>query len=299
MTPHSIPARQEEPPERYSRLTEPHFDAMMAELASIKAEVQGTSRRSRGRRSGSPSASSSFTVRAPMAPREGRSVVRFTAATPRFMASLLGAVRLRIDRESIDLERLSSGLLALVDGHDTTRLLGRVTEATITPEGALEMAAEMGTTGRSRTALREMRDGSRAGYSPGFFINDVAVVDESDDGYKWEVTQWGPYEVSSTPIPRNPEALHIATMEASMSTSALADAHTQGPVVVSFDDPAGLSLALVRAALDNPATSDKHRHRLQVFEASVERALAQGMPKLEAVAMARDEMRGVIREGLA
>ena len=283
-------------------MPKPLFDqaAFDAEVSAIRAELVA-------RGSSAPATSTAaFDVKAPMSPRKGRVVLNFVAATGRAMPGMLGEVELAISREAIDLERLEAGLLALVDGHQTDRLLGRVTGARIT-NGKLIMQAEAGTTTRARRAVQEIGDGSRGGYSPGFLVGDVAVLDEDDNGgYRWRITQWSPYEVSSTSIPRNPEATHLNTMKASMEASmnqtdygALADSHMAAPRIVSFDDGPALALALTDKALDNPNTSLRSRHRLQIFRAEVDRALADGATQEEAVTQARDTLRGVMGQGHA
>ena len=133
------------------------------------------------------------------------------AATDAEMDGFMGTIRLEIDAESVDLSRLESGVMALAVDHNTSRLMGRVTEATVF-DGRLDMKAEVGDTATATEAMREIDDLMRAGFSPGFLIHEVRILDEDDDSYDPDqymqvvCTKWEPYEVSSTAIPRNRDA---------------------------------------------------------------------------------------------
>ena len=77
-----------------------------------------------------------LTVKAPVGPRKGRTVLDFVAASEYQMAGFMGTIQLRIDRDSVDLSRLENGLLSLAIDHDVSRLMGRVVEATVYPRTA-------------------------------------------------------------------------------------------------------------------------------------------------------------------
>ena len=115
-----------------------------------------------------------FTVKAPVGARKGRKVLDFVAATDAEMDGFMGTIRLEIDAESVDLSRLESGVMALAVDHNTSRLMGRVTEATVF-DGRLDMKAEVGDTATATEAMREIDDLMRAGFSPGFLIHEVRI----------------------------------------------------------------------------------------------------------------------------
>ena len=123
-----------------------------------------------------------FTVSAPIGPRKGRTVLDFVAASDSPMVAFLGTLALRIDRDSVDLGRLELGIMSLAVDHDTTRLMGRVTEGTI-HSGRLDMLAEVGDTPTARSAMMEIDDLSRQGFSPGFLVHETETLSEGDPGY--------------------------------------------------------------------------------------------------------------------
>ena len=117
------------------------------------------------------------------------------------MPSLFGSMRLRVDRDSVDLSRLSSPSgLAFLAGHDGDAPLGQITRAEI-HDGVAYASVRLESTTRSEPFLEELRQGIRDGISPGFMILAAEFVEEDDDVVML-ITRWQPYEVSSTPIPR-------------------------------------------------------------------------------------------------
>ena len=218
-----------------------------------------------------------FKVHAPVGPRKGRTILDFVAASDRPMVAFMGTIQLRIDRDSVDLGRLELGIMALAIDHDTSKLMGRITEATIHP-GRLDMLAEAGATPIARSAMTEISDLMRAGFSPGFLIHEVRILDEDDDSYDPDqymqivCEKWEPYEISSTAIPRSPDARlkGVASMN-----SAIMDA----PELVSTSDLIGLSLAAGRQVLASGQGSERQRSKLaefyKVFDAGLERGLSR------------------------
>ena len=118
------------------------------------AEAQ-TAKRTPSRPSEAQMAAGGYTVGAPVGARKGRRVLEFTAASDRPMVAFLGTIQLRIDRESVDLSRLELGLLSLAIDHNTSELMGRITEGTVYP-GRLDMEAEISNT--PTATLRHERD---------------------------------------------------------------------------------------------------------------------------------------------
>ena len=152
-----------------------------------------------------------LTVKAPVGPRKGRKILEFVAATDAEMDSFMGTIRLEINADSVDLGRLSGGVLSLAIDHDVSKLMGRVVQATVY-DGRLDMSAEISTTATATEAMEEIDDLTRAGFSPGFLIHKVRILDDDDDSYdpgqymQIVCEKWEPYEISSTAIPRNPNA---------------------------------------------------------------------------------------------
>ena len=218
-----------------------------------------------------------YTVSAPIGPRKGRTVLDFVAATDAPMQAFMGTLALRINPDAVDLGRLELGLLSLAIDHDVSRLMGRITEATI-GSGRLDMLAEISSTATATEAMAEVDDLTRAGFSPGFLIHEVRILDEDDDSYDPDqymqivCEKWEPYEISSTAIPRNRDAKLKGV--ASMST-------TNGKFhnVVSTSDLTGLSLAAGREVLRSGTGSERQRAKLEefykVFDAGLERGLSR------------------------
>ena len=224
-----------------------------------------------------------YTARAPIAPRKGRRVLEFTAASEYQMQAFMGTLALRIDRDSVDLGRLELGLLSLALDHDTARLMGRITEATI-HSGRLDMRAEVSNTATATEAMAEIDDLTRAGFSPGFLIHETETLSEGDPGYdKSEmfqilVVRWEPYEISSTAIPRSPDA-RLKGVASMGNVIAMDDVITGAPELVSREDPIGLSLVAGREILASGQGSAAQRAKLQEFFKLFDAGLENGLTR--------------------
>ena len=203
------------------------------------------------------------------------------------MAGFMGTIQLEIDADSVDLSRLSGGVLSLALDHDVSQLVGRITEATIHP-GRLDMEAEVGDTPTATNAMAEIDDLMRAGFSPGFLIHEVRILDEDDDSYDPDkymqvvCTKWEPFEISSTAIPRNRDAKlrGVASMN-----SAIMDA----PELVSREDLVGLSLTAARQVLASGQGSAAQRSRLKAFFKLFDAGVSAGLSRDLAATAARAE----------
>ena len=122
------------------------------------------------------------------------------------MPGLFSDIKLSLKRGACDLSRISSaaGMPMLFD-HAGDLPAGRIRDARIR-DRSLYATAEVIQTPRNRDHLTELRPGLRPGLSPGFLINDAVLEEDQDGEYCLVVTSWTPYEISSTPIPRNPAA---------------------------------------------------------------------------------------------
>ena len=239
-------------PELYTHVKAPVWGpGKPAETYKRKVKAQVPKRRLKEPVEAQMGAGALFTAKAPIAPRKGRRILEFVAASDRPMVAFLGTIQLRIDRESVDLSRLELGLLSLAVDHNVSELMGRITEATVYP-GRLDMEAEISNTATATEAMAEIDDLTRGGggFSPGFLIHEVRILDEDDDSYDPDqymqvvCTKWEPYEISSTAIPRNRDAKlrGVASMN-----SAIMDA----PEILHREDLVGLSLAAARQVLDS------------------------------------------------
>ena len=266
-----------------------------------KAQTPARNRPARGDTAQTTRRGASVTVHSPIAPRDGRTLIDFTCATSHDMPAMFGTVRLRCEVGSVDLSRVSSGLLALAIDHDTTRLMGRITSATITP-GKLDMVAEIGNTPTAKQALAEMREYMRRGFSPGFVINAAEPLPSDDPAFDKDlmqtvITDFMPYEASTTAIPRSGRALlrQIASMEGTTMNGSMEvrpmTTQTQGlqaPEIVSFDDPVGLSISAGRAALRGGKGSQRQRQKLAAFFRIFDDERAAGRTQDEAAALAKE-----------
>ena len=234
------------------------------------------------------------TVSAPVGARKGRTVLDFVAASEYQMAGFMGTIQLRIDRDSVDLSRLESGVMALAVDHDVTRLMGRVVEGTIY-DGRLDMRAEISTTPTATNAMSEIDDLVRAGFSPGFLILETEVIGpdhpdyDENEMFQIEVARWQPFEISSTAIPRNPNA-RLKGIASMGNVIAMDDAITGAPELVSTSDLVGLSLAAARQVLDSGKGSASQRAKLTefftLFDAGLERGLSRDVAAQAAKAVA-------------
>ena len=227
-----------------------------------------------------------YTARAPIGPRKGRTVLDFVAADETPMQSFMGTLALRINPDAVDLSRLESGLLSLAIDHDAGKLMGRVFEATI-GSGQLAMLAEVSDTPTATNTMAEIADLTRQGFSPGFIIHATEVIDPDHPDYdekemfQIEVTRWEPFEISSTSIPRNPNARLRGV--ASMNSNAMMDA----PEILHREDMVGLSLAAGRQVLRSGSGSEGQREKLEKFFSAYETGLENGLSRDKAAQAAK------------
>ena len=133
-------------------------------------------------------------------------ILNLRVATEARMPGGFVDIKLSLKRGACDLSRISSpaGMAMLYD-HQGDLPAGRILDARIR-DRSLYMTAEVVSTRRNRNHLAELRAGLRPGISPGFIVNAAELLEDEDGEYCLEVTAFEVYEVSSTPIPRNPAA---------------------------------------------------------------------------------------------
>lgn len=276
------------PPPRYSpppfRLLEPK----RYQYPQTPRRPSPSSRPS-SRTSTSPSNRLSFNVDAPAQGRKGRASVGMLVASERWLDGLFGEISLACTRAAIDLERLSLGQLSFCIDHDTSAPIGRIVSASIR-ERALYADAEVANTPFAKAKLLEIDEGIRNGVSPGFLIAELRAVerddpDYSDDTLRIVVERWQPYEVSSTPIPRNPMARITNRGRFSMGQTEYVTTAALGvsPELVSTDDLDGLSLTVGRKLLESGMGDKSKLGKLERFFVAYDRAIGSGQSRIEAI----------------
>ena len=276
-------------PELYKPVTPHVWGAGVARQTYKRpVEAQTPKRTSRRPVEAQMGAGGLYTAKAPVGPRKGRTILDFVCATDSEMPAFMGTIKLEITADSVDLSRLENGLLSLCVDHDTSALMGRITEGTIYP-GRLDMLAEVGDTPTATNAMAEIDDLMRLGFSPGFLIHRVRILDDDDDSYDPDqymqivCEKWEPFECSSSAIPRNRDAKLKGV--ASMNSDAIIGA----PELVHTSDLVGLSLAAARKALDSSTGSERQRAKLTEFFKVYEKGRERGLARDEAATAAKLE----------
>ena len=120
------------------------------------------------------------------------------------MIGMFGSIVLVCSREAVDLTRVGqpAGMAFLAD-HDGTIPIGKVRRTSV-KGGSVYASVDLVSTKRNAGYLEELRGGLRDGTSPGFLVHAAEITEIDDGDYLARITLWEPYEISSTPIPRNP-----------------------------------------------------------------------------------------------
>ena len=195
----------------------------------------------------------------------------------------MGSIKLSCTPESVQLDRLSRGLLALAIDHDVTRLMGRIVSATV-GGGRVEMIAEVGDTPTALRALDESDQGMRRGFSPGFLINSTAPLPKEDPDYDSKafaqvlITSWEAYEVSSSAIPRSIDAVLTASMNdgGMMNTNGSGTAGMEAPALVSIDNMVELGVVTLRMALNSGQGTEEQRVKMTLFFETYDALVGRG-----------------------
>ena len=208
--------------------------------------------------------------------------VNFVVATPTRLPGLFGDTILLCARENVSLTRFDAGLLCFAVDHDESQLIG-VVKALTFKSGKVYGAADY-LDGALATRIRsEIDQGARRGISPAFLVFDYDVG--KDDSFT--ITKWEPYEVSTTAIPRNPDALILDLGRQPMSLQ-----EATAPDIQTTSDLTGLSLSLGRQALRDGKGTPEQRERLTAFFGEFDKALSRGLPRDMAVTAAKSRAAG-------
>ena len=218
--------------------------------------------------------------------REGRTGLGFVVADEAWLPGMFGTIRLLCAPDNVDMGRLELGVLSFAADHNPDRPIGRVTAMSIASK-VVYGSAEISESPFAQQILGEIREGSRLGISPGFLIAETEIEDRGSgpDDFRVSVTQWEPFEISSTAIPRNSRA-RISTIQRGLSMNSDINA----PQLVSTDDMIGLSLQAARVAIRTRQGTDAQRARLGRMLSTFETSLSAGASRQQAAADARDSL---------
>ena len=217
--------------------------------------------------------------------REGQTAIGFLAASEEWLPGGFGEIRLKVNSEAIDMSRLQLGVMALCADHDTTHPIGRVLALGV-QDSALYGSAEIHTGDYAQEKLSEIVAGMRQGISPGFIIHSTSMEPGGQDDFRLSVDRWTPFEISSTPVPRNQYAL-VTSIEGGQMSAGNTIASLE---IVHTSDMIGLSLAAARQAIRQRAGTDRQRQKLGRMLNVFETSLAAGASREQAASDARDSL---------
>ena len=163
-------------------------------------------------------------------------IVDLVVATERPMSGLFGDIQLVISRSSVDLTRVSSPAgLALLADHDGTIPLG-ITERAEVRNGVLYAKARLESSERSEPYIAEIRSTARRGISPGFVPTRIRFEQDGDE-ILTVIEAFEIYEVSTTPVPLNPDAAIIGIAGSPTAASVSSTSARPAPTAVPAARP--------------------------------------------------------------
>ena len=195
-------------------LSSAEADRVLAEQEKDKVRVRAVTRRARRPAHGVYFIGKGDTpravTRAPVGVRPKHGYLTAVMTADDWVPDMFGMIRLKVTPSGVDLHRLESGLLSMPTDHDTSKPIGRWTEATVAG-GKLIGVAEIGNYKRAREVEQEIVEGSRHGVSIGFIVRETRLIDRDDPEYdprqiRIEISQFFPYEASSVAAPMIPSA---------------------------------------------------------------------------------------------
>ena len=217
-----------------------------------------------------------FNVIAPKRDLKSLATLDLVVATSDPLPDLFGQIVLTITPDSVDLNRVKSGVLNLHENHFTDRPIGRVISSSI-DSGILYGVAEIAATPDGARYLQDFDQHLKIGTSPGFQITDLEMTDGPDGSLITTVLKFEPHEYSQTSIPRS--RIARATRRLSMNFDEMR--------LVHIDDMDGLSLEAGRRALRLGKVSGSQREKLSTFYKTFDAELAQGQSRAEAISKAK------------
>ena len=191
-------------------------------------------------------------------------------ATEKELPSMFGTIKLMVNESSVILDRVKQGQVSLHQNHNTDEPIGRVVEASVSA-GVLYACVHVARTLSGQAYLDSVNAGTRMGISPGFLINTLKLTETKDGDLCSIVSEWEPYEISGTSIPRNSEA-RVLTGRFSMNATAI-----EGPKLVNTKDTVQLEIACLRLALETKQGSPRQRKAMQTYLSEYDRLIGTGM----------------------
>ena len=223
-----------------------------------------------------------FQVTAPRSELTSLARLNLLVATQDNVPDFFGEMRLKIDNESVDLNRVASGIMNLHRNHFTDVPIGRISSAHI-EASVLYAIADVADVPEGRDFLTAFDQGLSRSVSPGFIIHELDVS-ETDGIMLTTVTRLEVYEISSTSIGRNKRSV---ARRLSMSANAMPETPAM-PELLTTSDLTGLSLALGRRVLrEHKITDSGKRQQMQKFFMVFDAAIAEGLAREAAVARAK------------
>lgn len=213
------------------------------------------------------------------------------ADSDRMPGGFFGTTALKIDADSVDLNRVRSGLLNFALDHDTERLAGRVPSSTI-EGGVLYAQIEVADVPNGHKFLAEYDAGLRQGVSPGFLVLDATMTEGKDGELEMTVTRFEPFEYSSTAIPRGKNARVVSRY--SQGGKAMTMTDTGQPKLVSTSDIPSLEVEACRVALKGSTGKPKQRGTMRLFVDEYDRLIGTGMDANTAATRAAERAKAAV-----
>jgi HK97 family phage major capsid protein len=101
----------------------------------------------------------------------------------------------------VDLSRAKGRGLPLLLDHDTHQHIGRIEDVQLGSDKMLRGLMRFGRSARAQEARQDVLDGIRTDISVGYRIDEMKLVESSDDEDKYRATRWGPMEGSLVAVP--------------------------------------------------------------------------------------------------
>ena len=240
----------------------------------VKAKVQTPARKR-------AQVSTTHVVKAPAPARRDRRQVVALLASDAWMPGSMGPLRLRIDRAAVDLTRVERGNMPACLDHSTERPFGRVVEARI-GGGMLAVAVEVSNGALGDEAFESITEGTRGGWSPGYYVTEARMLSPKDDGFdakqlQIEVVRHMPLEASLVATPMNSSTRTLSVHEGER-------ADMRNDIVIDMID---LSYKTAKAVLAGESGSEDQRKRLTAYVGEYDRQVAAGTGRLQAAMAAR------------
>lgn len=104
------------------------------------------------------------------------------------------------DKGEIDLDRMNNGAPVLF-GHDPDKHIGVIEKARV-KDGKGRALIRFGNSDLASEKFRDIIDGILRNVSVGYFVRDMVLTEQSEDGPDvYRVSRWQPFELSMLPIP--------------------------------------------------------------------------------------------------